>query len=363
MSFTLITMLASCKYKNPELQHNVSVLFINVGKGDSILVQADDKSFLIDTGTKASALSIYKALAVRNVKKLDGLILTHAHVDHIGGFEGVVKKYPVDCLYSSSVYPMENAIDRLEWNSKRTKVSLGDKINITDDIFFEVLAPSEYNESDENNNSLVLRLRAFGKTFLFAGDMCFDEEDTLLESGCDLKADVFKVPHHGNEDTTSELLISKVAPEISVVSKDTGGKGISDYILKNLCYSDVYLTENFECGVLIKYNKKGNLLVSDPKIPKIKSKLSITKVDKENQTLYISNKGGRHDLSGYFIISAGGDKLFVFPEGSYVGKKKTISVACKGGTGDYIWNEENIWTTEGKDKARLYDKYGNLLLE
>ena len=124
----------------------------------------------------------------------------------------------------------------------------------------EVIAPLEYNKKDDNDNSLVLRLLVNGKVFLFTGDMQFAEEQTLLNAGTDVSADVLKVGNHGNPDSTSEQFAKAVNPEIAIITTDTSVDTDSANERVKKLFSKVLLTQDYKFGIKITIDKDGNLI-------------------------------------------------------------------------------------------------------
>lgn len=251
--------------------HNVSVLFINAGRADSILVQVDDKAFLIDAGLPSSVATITKALEERNVQALNGVILTHSHKDHIGGLKKLSKKFDIPIIYTSQYELIgksgESGTDKLaeELGITLLRLMAGNEIDITGDVAFDVLGPTEYNDDDDNDNSLVLRLKVNGKTILFAGDMQFAEEKALLNEGIDLKADVLKVGNHGNKDATSPEFGEAVSPEIAFVTTNTKKDKNSNHkkVHKNLKDSIIYVTEDTTLGYLLTIGGNGEMTIDN----------------------------------------------------------------------------------------------------
>lgn len=248
------------------------VIFINAGKADAALVQVENKDYLIDTGKKESVDAIKAALESQEVTQLDGVFLTHTHGDHIGGLKKLSKVYPIQKVYSAEISMNDtngtNRIDSLvtELGLNQTKLVASDKVQITDQVAFEVLGPITYDPNDDNDNSLVLRLSINNKVFLFAGDMQFAEEKSLLFDGVDLKADVLKVGNHGNPDATSADFARAVSPEIAVISTDTSVKknSASKRVQELFQESQLYLTQDFNLGIKITISEEGKLVVSNP---------------------------------------------------------------------------------------------------
>lgn len=348
--------------------HDVSVMFINLGRADATLIKIDGKSFLIDTGEKQSVPALYRALEACNVQDISAVFLTHTHADHIGGLAALTQKYKVDKLYSAHISINnkngENKIVKLaeELSLPLTRLEAGQKVDLVPGIYFEVLGPLVLNSEEDNENSLVMRLKVNGKTFLFTGDMQFAEEQTLIKSGVDLSADVLKVANHGNPDATSKAFAEAVSPKIAVIPTDTSADtdSANERVKSSLHDAKIYVTQDYACGVLLDISGAA-IQASDPK-PKAKNAdIQIVNIDKDAQTVTLKNNGSKTDISGYIIYSQRGSETFIFPPSSVVDAGQTFTVACTGGSGDFIWNDKKVWNAKKDDAATLYDKYGNVL--
>ncbi len=349
--------------------HQVTVLFINVGRADATLLTIDGRSFLIDTGEDTSLPQLFGALKVMGVQALDAVFLTHTHSDHIGGMEALGSYMPVGRLYAAQISENkkngENKIDVLaqKLSIPLTRLSAGNTVPLTGGVDVKVLGPIAYNADDDNDNSLILRLSVNGRTLLFTGDMQFAEEQTLIDAGADLKADVLKVGNHGNPDATSDAFGALVRPALAFIPTDTGvdANSANPRVPAALAGAEVHVTERFDVGALLTVTG-GLMSVTNPPRPRAEAQLSIVSVDNVSQLAQIRNDGADADVSGFLLFSERGGQAFCFPVGSVIPAGKTVTVAAAGGAGDYRFiGEENPWHKSKQDIAMLYDCYGNEL--
>lgn len=349
--------------------HDFSVMFINVGRADATLIQIDGVSYLIDTGEKSSVPSLFAALSILNVQKIKGVFLTHTHSDHVGGMEALAKRYQIDTLYSAEISEYnkdgKNKIEQLakDLSIPHIKLVAGDIAELTPEVGFDVLGPIEYNSDDDNDNSLILKLFINGKIFLFTGDMQFPEEKTLLDAGVDVSVDVLKVGNHGNPDATSKEFALAVSPEIAVISTDTSvdEDSANERVISALQDAQVFITQDSSVGFLVTIGADGEIEVKNPQPEKTKTQIEIFELNKDDQEVTLINNGEDADISGYLLFSEKGSEVYVFPEGTYIKTGETLTVACKGGQGDLIWDDKKVWHKKKEDTAILYDRFGNEL--
>ena len=219
--FTIICYKFTIK-TNINLENNMVTHFIDVGQGDCILIQVNHKNILIDSGTNDSKRTLIRYLKNNNVTKLDYVIATHPHDDHIGGMASVIKNFEVSEFYApkviSSSQSFKDMIGALKNKSLKIKIT---KPNIALDLGPNtsciMLSPNKTNYEDTNNYSCTIKISYKNSTYLFTGDIQDISEDELLYKGYDLKAQVLKVAHHGSKTSTSQEFLNKVSPQIAVI--------------------------------------------------------------------------------------------------------------------------------------------------
>lgn len=190
--------------------------------GDSFLVLCQGKSMLIDAGMDSAYSEIDATLKSYNIDRIDIVIITHPHKDHIGGMNEVIEDYEIGKLYmideaydSDSYLSLIDIIDKKKLDISYAKI--GTRFNLGDASCF-VLNPQQKSFGNINNNSIVFKMTFQDKSFLFTGDMEKKAEKALLKQPYDLKADFLKVGHHGRDDASSKKFLNAVSPEYAVIS-------------------------------------------------------------------------------------------------------------------------------------------------
>lgn len=224
----LILFLTGCEI-NPEesFQYNnedLIVHFVDIGQGDSIFIQfPNGETSLIDAGPKVSSDIIVNYLKEMKVEKIDYIIATHPHEDHIGGLPEVIKNFEIGKIYMPDKTANTTIFKRLlsEIKSKDLKVNIpsaGEFIIDNNDLKYQVLAPNGDKYDNTNDYSIVSKITFKDNSFLFTGDAEKISEKEMVEKGYDLTANVLKVGHHGSSTSTTEEFLRKVGPAYGVIS-------------------------------------------------------------------------------------------------------------------------------------------------
>lgn len=217
-------MSASPPTELPEAGSSFSVHFIDVGQADAALVECDGHYMLVDGGNRGDSDVIYTVLKKAGADKLDIVVASHAHEDHIGGLPGAFNYATAELTlcpvtdYDSGIFETfkEYAEDK---GGGLTVPEAGDKYALGS-AEVEILGLNA--GEDTNNTSIVLMIRYGETSFLFTGDAEREAEQALLDSGAELKADVLKLGHHGSDTSTSYPFLREVMPEYAVISVGEG---------------------------------------------------------------------------------------------------------------------------------------------
>lgn len=217
-----------------------TITFLDVGQGDCTIVQTGSgRNILIDGGgTRDNRFDIGRAVLApylwdRGIRTIDLAVLSHPHPDHMNGLLAVLKSFTVREVWGAGLdasLPGYAEFQRLinDRGIPFRTVSAGHRAQIGN-TRLDVLHPRpSFLQSPkrpyaaENDRSLVIRMKAQGKTLLFAGDIHGSGEKSLLQNVPDLACDVVKVPHHGSRTSSSREFIEAVRPTMAVITVGDG---------------------------------------------------------------------------------------------------------------------------------------------
>ena len=201
--------------------NNLRVYCLDVGQGDSILITNNNKTMLIDASTNEMGSRVVKYLNDLGIKKIDYLVGTHPHEDHIGGLDNVIKNFDIGTIYMPNVVAttkiFEEVIDAI--SAKKLKVTspkTGDKFTVGN---AECEVMSIRNDKDDYNNcSIVIKMDFNNVSYLFTGDA----EESVESSRKWPHIDVLKVGHHGSNTSSSKKFLEQIKPEVALISVGHG---------------------------------------------------------------------------------------------------------------------------------------------
>ena len=201
---------------------------IDVGQGDSILVQCGECNVLIDCGENGMGTTVLDYLERAGVSHLDWLIGTHPHSDHIGGMDTVLKSKDITVDHvmmpqtAKSVTPTTMTYTEVLTAIKKKKLKITRPVPGTeydlDGVTMLVLSPEKgANYEELNDYSIVLKFTYRDVSILTGGDASKLVERQLITKDYDLSADIYKVSHHGGRDGNSEAYLKEINPRYAAI--------------------------------------------------------------------------------------------------------------------------------------------------
>ncbi|MCX8070147.1 MAG: DNA internalization-related competence protein ComEC/Rec2 [Thermodesulfovibrionales bacterium] len=249
------------------------ITFLDVGQGDSAVVELPDKKVIvIDTGKNSFNTSRY--LRYRGIKEVDALVVSHPQRDHVGGIERLIKEFKIKEIWDNGFVSYSESLVSGIYHQRLQR---GDK---TEGIDYKILVIHPHSnfkpeKNVENNLSLVLKIETKNNSFLFTGDIELEAIDDMLHLGNTLNSTVIKIPHHGSRASISEDFIRVVSPKIAILS--VGRKNFYNFPHKetlNLLQGISVFRTDEKGAIRIKESRTGTISVltaRDFKIKKVTS--------------------------------------------------------------------------------------------
>lgn len=218
-------------YPFPSYSKHLQMTFLDVGSGDSILVEfPGKKKMLVDGGGSAygsfdiGERIVSPVLWDKGIKKIDYLVLTHAHPDHLYGLFSIVENFKIKQFWESMSPTGDKAYwafkNKIKSNTTPKKYFQGASLEIGG-VDIEILYPERPENppvSAHNNQSLVMMLTYHQTSFLFTGDAEYQAEQEILSRYHHIKCQVLKCPHHGSSTSSTPSFINAVSPKIVIIS-------------------------------------------------------------------------------------------------------------------------------------------------
>lgn len=257
----------------------MDIIFLDVGQGDGIIIRfPGGKTMLLDAGnaneyTDYGVRAVIPTLNHLGVKRLNWVVMSHPHSDHIGGLISVIESFPVDTVWNTYIdytsktykYLLKKFADQ---GSVIKRISKGDVYILDYQIYLKVFSPdSVFSKFTRKiNNSSIMFTIIFGETsILFTGDMEKDGDSHLRMYGANLKADILKVAHHGSKTSTTQSFLDLVSPDLAVISVGLNNKfnHPSEIVIERILASGAEIHRTDLSGALwIRINRKKAWIVN-----------------------------------------------------------------------------------------------------
>ena len=343
--------------------------FINVGKGDAFLIDVpDDGYYLCDTGKEQDFATIARVLALKNINHINGIFLSHGHLDHAGNVENLLKNYTVDKIYISNQedpsyrkFPIREIVSR--YDVELVELQSNQHLQFHD-LGIDVWIPPYVDKKNENNNSVVLKMRYGNHSILMTGDMELEEEATFLFENKDIQSDILKLGHHGEKDATSIALLERVKPKYGIITGNAkeNPQSVNKTIKKRLEQFQVnafYSEGNQLCTEFI--STKNRMKIRYFYDQHVDSDVRIEELNIDEDYVLLKNNGTQTvNISNYHLRSKKGEEWFTIPEETMIKPNQELYIKtldCDEDVQPYIlWKEKDVWDDDLKEAVVLYDK-------
>lgn len=234
----------------------LKIYFLDVGQADSTLIINNNQTMLIDAGNNEDGNLIVKFIKSLGIEKIDYLVGTHAHEDHIGGMDDIINNFNIGTVYlpyttekTTTTKTFEDVLDSLiAKNLSITTANIGDKFTLGN-TNCEIMYVDNSEPEDTNDQSICIRLEFKNESFLFMGDASGKVEKARNWP----QTNVLKVAHHGSKTSTSKEFLKQVKPQIAIISvgKDNSYKHPSEQVLERLKSIKAKIYRTDELGTIL----------------------------------------------------------------------------------------------------------------
>lgn len=216
----------------PPGRAELSVVFLDVGQGDSILIHAPNGQVMLIDGGRSIDLAnrvILPQIKDWGASQVDVLVVTHPDADHISGLVGVLETFPVKLAALTGDQHATQIYERLltnirDKNIKALQVRTGTAIPFDPAVKLEVLGPDDefVDRDNTNDGSIVIKLTYGQTSFLLTGDAESAGNQSILRRNADVRSTVLKLGHHGSRSSTDENWLRAVQPQLGIISAGAG---------------------------------------------------------------------------------------------------------------------------------------------
>ncbi|MCI8761100.1 MAG: MBL fold metallo-hydrolase [Clostridia bacterium] len=204
-------------------ESKLQIIYFDVGQADSALIMNNGKTTLIDGGNDSDGDDLVKYIKSQKISKIDTVIATHLHADHIGGLDDIIDNFDIGTVYMPDTINTDKQVEEFLDAMERKKLNyevpeVGEKFK-NGLAHCEVMA-IDNKAKDLNNSSIVIQMNYLEQRYLFMGD-----SEKEVENSRDWnKVNILKVGHHGSNTSSTERFLNQIRPEFAIISVGLNNK-------------------------------------------------------------------------------------------------------------------------------------------
>ncbi len=219
----LISNITDKKFEYIVDESKFQIIYFDVGQADSTLIMNNGKTTLIDGGNDSDGDDLVKYIKSQKISKIDTVIATHLHADHIGGLDDIIDNFDIGTVYMPDTINTDKQVEEFLYAMERKKLNY--EVPEVGEKFKNGLADCEVmaidnKAKDLNNSSIVIQMNYLEQRYLFMGD-----SEKKVENSRDWnKVNVLKVGHHGSNTSSTERFLNQIRPEFAIISVGLNNK-------------------------------------------------------------------------------------------------------------------------------------------
>ena len=222
----LLALISNITDKNFEYivdESKLQIIYFDVGQADSTLIMNNGKTTLIDAGNDSDGDDLVKYIKSQKISKIDTVIVTHLHADHIGGLDDIIDNFDIGTVYMPDTIKTDKQVEEFLDAMERKKLNY--EVPEVGEKFKNGLADCEVMSIDNkakdlNNSSIVIQMNYLEQRYLFMGD-----SEKEVENSRDWnKVNVLKVGHHGSNTRSTDRFLNKIRPDFAIISVGLNNK-------------------------------------------------------------------------------------------------------------------------------------------